>query len=193
MTAQRSPILRLTRSKVAVDLREIELQQFLNDDVSTGASRSKVSKMLLYMRTVLDHAVMKKIIGANPARNRLSSESKVTKAYVRRLLSMDECQRAGADHLAIRIVIQLGLPSEELFALHCDDLLGDALRIDQALLDGVPAPAKTDASDASVCLPPDLQIEMNAWLEWLSPDRRGWLFPAAKGGPWSAQNCLNWY
>jgi hypothetical protein len=42
-----------------VELTEIELQQFLNEHVSAGASRSKLSKMLLYVRNILDHAVMK--------------------------------------------------------------------------------------------------------------------------------------
>jgi len=97
----------------------------------------------------------------------------------------------GADHLIIRILIQLGLRSEELFALRRDDVLGDVLRIDEALVDGMPAPGKTDASGASVYIPPDLQAEMQGWLEWLDPDPRAWLFAAAMGGPWSAQNHLN--
>ena len=66
----------------------------------------------------------------------------------------------GEDHLAIRILIQLGLRSEELFALRRDDVIGDVLRIDEAIVDGFPAPVKTDASDASVYIPPDLQVEM---------------------------------
>jgi integrase len=88
-------------------------------------------------------------------------------------------------------LIQLGLRSEELFALRRDDVLGDMLRIDEALVEGAPAPVKTDASDASVYIPPDLQSELTGWLEWLSLDTRGWLFPAAMGGSWSAQNYLN--
>ena len=184
-------------NRPVVELTEIELQQFLNEHVSVDASRSKLSKMLLYIRNIFDHAVMKKIIAANPARNpgyRLKAKSR--KYVSERYLSLDECRRllsavSGGDHLAIRILIQLGLRSEELFALRRDDVLGDALRIDEALVEGVSAPVKTDASDASVYIPPDLQIEMQGWLEWLPPDPRGWLFPAAMGGPWSAQNYLN--
>ena len=184
-------------NRPVVELTEIELQQFLNEHVAAGASRSKLSKMLLYMRNILDHAVMKKIIASNPARNpgyRLKAKSR--KQVSQRYLSLDECRRlvsevSGADHLAIRILIQLGLRSEEIFALRRDDVLGDVLRIDEALVEGTPAPVKTDASDASVYIPPDLQAELQGWLEWLDPDPRAWLFPAAMGGPWSAQNYLN--
>jgi len=184
-------------NRPVAELTEIELQQFLNEHVSAGASRSKLSKMLLYMRNILDHAVMKKIIASNPARNpgyRLKAKSR--KQVSERYLSLDECRRllstvSGADHLIIRVLIQLGLRSEELFALRRDDLVGDLLSIDEALVDGMPAPVKTDASDASVYIPPDLQAEMQGWLEWLDPDPRAWLFPAAMGGPWSAQNYLN--
>ncbi len=70
-------------------------------------------------------------------------------------------------------------------------MIGDVLRIDEAIIDGSPAPVKTDASDASVYIPPDLQIEMRGWLECLAQDPRGWLLPAPKGGPWLSQNYLN--
>ena len=86
-----------------VELTEIELQRFLNDHVATGASRSKLSKMLLYMRNILDHAVMKKIIAANPARNpgyRLKAKSR--KQVSERYLSLDECRRAAVGGLRSR-------------------------------------------------------------------------------------------
>jgi hypothetical protein len=49
-------------SRPVLELTEIELQQFLNDHVACGASRSKLTKLLLYLRNILDHAVMKKVI-----------------------------------------------------------------------------------------------------------------------------------
>lgn len=136
-------------------------------------------KVLLYLRNVLDHAVRKKIILANPARNpgyRLKAKSR--KVVSERYLTMEECQRllstvVGEDHLAIRILIQPGLRSEELFALFRDDVIGDMLRIAEAIVDGLPAPVKTDASDASVYIPPDLRVQMRGWLECLGPDPRG--------------------
>jgi hypothetical protein len=47
-------------SRLVVELTEIELQQFLNEHISAGASRSKLAKMLLYLRNILDHAVVKR-------------------------------------------------------------------------------------------------------------------------------------
>ena len=158
---------------------------------------SKLSKILLYLRNLLDHAVMKKIIlTESSAESGLSNESEITEGCLRPLSDHDECQRLlsavfGADHLAIRTMIQLGLRSEELFALRRDDVMGDMLRIDEALVDGIATTVKTEASDASVYMPPDLEIEMGAWLDGLSPDPRGWLFPAPLGGPWLGQNHLN--
>ena len=46
-------------SHPVAELTEIDLQQFLNEHVAAGASRSKLSKLLLYLRNILDHAVMK--------------------------------------------------------------------------------------------------------------------------------------
>jgi integrase len=184
-------------SRPVVKLTEIDLQQFLNEHVTAGASRSKLAKLLLYLRNILDHAVMKKIILANPARNpgyRLRAKSR--RAVSERYLSMEECQRllsavVGADHLAFRILIQLGLRSEELFALRRDDVIKDTLRVDEAIVEGASTVVKTEASEASVFVPPDLQIEMRGWLECLVRDPRAWLFPSPKGRPWGSQNYLN--
>lgn len=184
-------------SRPIAEIGEIELQQFLNEHVALGASRSKLSKLLLYLRNVLDHAVMKKLISANPARNpgyRLKAKSR--KAVSGRYLTMEECQRllsvvSGAGHLALRLLIQLGLRSEELFALRRNDVIGDMLRIDEAIVEGASAAVKTEASDAMLYVPPDLRMELQTWLEYLNSGPMDWLFPSPKGRPWGAQNYLN--
>jgi hypothetical protein len=53
---------------------------------------------------------------------------------------MEECQRLlstlfGADHLAVRMLVQLGLRSEDFFSLRRNDVMGDLLRIDEALVE----------------------------------------------------------
>lgn len=184
-------------SRPVVELDEAELQKFLNEHITSGASRSKLAKLLLYLRNILDHAVMKKIIPANPARNpgyRLKAKSR--KPVSGRYLTMEECQRllggvVGQDHLILRVLIQLGLRSEELFALRRDDVIGDLLRIDEAIVDGASATVKTEASEASVYIPPDLLVEIRSLLQYLDPDPRAWLFPSPKGKPWGSQNYLN--
>jgi integrase len=97
----------------------------------------------------------------------------------------------GADRLAFRILIQLGLRSEELFALRRDGVIGDMLRIDEAIVEGASATLKTEASDASVYISPDLQIEIRGWVERLAENPRAWLFPSPQGRPWGSQNYLN--
>jgi integrase len=185
-------------SRPVVELTEIDLQQFLNDHVTVGASRSKLSKLLLSLRNILDHAVMKKIIASNPARNpgyRLKAKSR--RAVSQRYLSIEECRRLlvavpdGPHLLILRILIQLGLRPEELFALRCDDVIGDTLRIDEAIVDGASSTVKTEASDASVYIPRELRAEINDWLRQRTTDPRGWLFPSPKGRPWRSQNYLN--
>jgi hypothetical protein len=54
------------------------------------------------------------------------------------------------------MAIQLGLRPEELFALRRNDVQGDQLRVDEALIEGQPGPVKTPASAAFVYIPPDL-------------------------------------
>ena len=181
-----------------VELNEIELQQFLNEHVASGASRSKLSKLLLYLRNILDHAVVKKIIASNPARNpgyRLKAKSR--KAVSQRYLNIEECQRlvaAAGDSphpLIFRILIQLGLRSEELFALRRNDVIGDMLRIDEAIVEGTSSMVKTEASGASVYIPPDLRAQIHGWLQQRTSAPRDWLFPSPKSRPWGSQNYLN--
>jgi integrase len=180
-----------------VEITEIELQQFLNEHVSSGSSRSKLTKLLLYLRNIFDHAVVRKIIPSNPARNpgyRLRAKSR--RIVSGRFLTMEECQRllaaaSGADKLAFRILIQLGLRSEELFALRRDDVIGDMLRIDEAIVSGESAPVKTSASDASVYVPPELQTELRQHLDQIGLDSRELLFPSPMGSVWGSQNYLN--
>jgi integrase len=143
-------------SRPVIELTEIDLQQFLNEHVASGASRSKLSKLLLYLRNILDHAVMKNIVARNPG-YRLKAKSR--KAVSQRYLSIEECRRlmaavGGSHRLIFRILIQLGLRPEELFALRADDVVGDTLRIDEAIVEGASSTVKTEASDASVYIPP---------------------------------------
>jgi integrase len=179
------------------DLTEIELQRFLNGYVAAGASKSKLSKLLLYLRSILDFAVMKKIITANPAKSpgyKLKAKSK--RPVSERYLSTEECRSLlsaviGRDRLITRTLIQLGLRPEELFALRRDDVAGDALRIDEAIVEGLSSPVKSDASAAHVYIPPDLQIEFETWMECSEADLHSWLFPAVRGGVWGLKNYLN--
>ena len=162
-------------TRLVTELTTIDLQAFLNEYVKSGASRSLLTKILLYLRAILDLAVVKQIVAANPAKNpAYKLRAKSGKRTSSRALSIEECRRLlsvliGRDHLIVRMFIQLGPRPEEMFALRRDDVQGDTLRIDEAIVDGRVAPVKTEASEAGVYLPPDLLSELrtcsNARLE----------------------------
>jgi hypothetical protein len=64
-----------------------------------------------------------------------------------------------------------------------NDVVEDTLRIDEAIVEGASATVKTEASEATVYIPPDLQTEFRCWLEGISADPKAWLFPSPKGLP----------
>lgn len=132
------------------DLSEPTLQSWLNEFVNSGASRSLLKGILLYTRAIFKQARKAKIMSENPTED-LRAKSK--KRPSERYLNIDECQRllaalSGGDRLIVRIAIQLGLRPEELFALRRDNVQGDQLRVDEALVEGQSSAVKTEASAA---------------------------------------------
>jgi integrase len=112
------------------ELSEPELQRFINVYVENESSRSLLAKLGLFLRAILSMAVDRELIQHNPAR-RLRAKSRKRASNLAHTL--DECdlllaQVSGSDHLAVRLLIQLGLRSEELFALRRKDVQGSGLR-----------------------------------------------------------------
>jgi integrase len=172
-----------------VDLSEATLQAWLNEYVNAGASRSLLKAILLHTRATFKHARKAKIMTENPTEG-LRAKSK--KRPSERYLSVDECRRllsvlSGRDHLIVRVFIQLGLRPEELFALRRDDVQGTQLQIDEALVNGKSSAVKTAASAAYVYIPPEVNIELRAWMESHPGGPRDWLFQTTHGRP----GCLN--
>ncbi len=135
--------------------------------VNARASKSLLKGLLLDMRAIWKHARKKKLVTENPTEDlRAKSKQRVCERY----LTVDECGRlpsvlVGGDHLIVRTFIRLGLRPEEMFALRRDDVQGDQLRIDEALVEGQSAPTKTEVSDVYVYILPDLGVELSVWLE----------------------------
>jgi integrase len=165
------------------DLNESYLQGWINGYVNAGASKSLLKGLLLHTRAIWKHARKKKIITENPTEDlRAKSKQRVCERY----LTVEECRRllsvlAGRDHIIVRMFIQLGLRPEEMFALRRDDVQGDQLRIDEALVEGQSAPTKTEASDDYVYIPPDLAVELKGWLECSRAEPTDWLFQTEHG------------
>ncbi len=176
------------------ELSDSELQRFVNAYVEQGASRSFLGKLGLFLRAILNRAVDCELIQHNPAR-KLRAKSR--KRACNLAHTLEECdlllsQVTGAEHLAMRLLIQLGLRSEELFALRRNDVQGSGLVIDEAIVDGEAKDTKTAASAAMMYLTPDLELELKHYLSTLPEDPEGWLFPSSRQSvPTRQGNFLN--
>jgi integrase len=166
-----------------IEVTEAEIQAWINRYMTAGASRSLLKALLLHIRGVFKCARKQKLMSENPTED-LRARSR--KQPSERFLSVDECRRllgelSGRDHLIVRMLIQTGLRPEELFALRREDVQGDLLRVDEAIVFGEIAPTKTKASDAFVYLPAEINIELTAWMEANPGDSTDWLFQTAHG------------
>ena len=176
------------------ELSDSDLQRFINAYVEQDSSRSFLAKLGLFLRAILNMAVDRELIQHNPAR-KLRAKSR--KRACNLAQTLEECdllfaQVSGADHLAIRLLIQLGLRSAELFALRRNDVQGSGLVIDEAIVDGEAKDTKTAASAAMMYLTPDLELEVKHYIDTLPEDPAGWLFPSTrKGVPTRPGNFLN--
>lgn len=147
----------------------------------------------MFFRAILKRGVKKGLIQSNPAEDvKARSRKKSSELWH----SAEECAAlysfvSGRDHLAVRILVELGLRSEELFALRRNDVRGDELVIDEAIPNGRVKEPKTEASVASVFIPPNLELEFKHYLETIDADPMAWLFPSErKQTPTRAGNFL---
>ena len=164
------------------ELTDSELQYFINGYVERGSSVSVLSKLTMYLRAILDAALDRGLIERNPAR-KLRAKSRKRASNLSH--TAEECGAlfaavSGRDHVAVRILVQLGLRSEELFALRRNDVGAGELIIDEAVVNGRTKEPKTLASASAVYLPSDLEIELRHYLETIDSSRTAWLFPATR-------------
>jgi integrase len=107
-----------------------------------------------------------------------------TARFTFRFDSSEECgalynEVSGRDHVAIRILVQLGLRSEEWCALRRNDVREHELVIDEAVVNSRTKEPKTLASASSVFVPPNLATELRHYLETIHPSPTAWLFPSS--------------
>src|SRR5262249_33129135 len=124
-------------------------------------------------------AVDRRLLDRNAARN-LKAKSRKRRSNLSH--SLEECdalyaQVSGRDHLAIRILVQLGLRSEEFCALRPDDVRDDQLVIDEAVVSGHTKDPKALASPSSVYIPPDLATELQHYLETIHCEPKSLVIP----------------
>ena len=164
------------------EIAEADLQRIINEYVERDSSRSLLGKLVTFLRAILDVAVDRRLIDRNPAR-KLRAKSRKRACNLSH--NSEECASllrgvSGRDHVAIRLLVQLGLRSEELFALRRNDVRPSELVIDEAIVEGRTKEPKTLTSAGLMFLPPDLSLELSHYLETvdLAPD--AWLFPSSR-------------
>lgn len=164
------------------ELSDVELQRFINGYVEGGSSTSLLSKLTRYLRAILAAAIDRSLISRNPAA-KLKAKSRKRSSNLSH--TSEECAAlfgavSGRDHLAIRLLVQLGLRSEELFALRRNDVRPGELIIDEAIVNGKTKEPKTLASAGVMYLPPDLALELRHYLETIDVAPSTWLFPSTQ-------------
>jgi integrase len=176
------------------------LQLLVNQMAEDGYSKSSVRKVRLYLKASFDYAADEDLVAKNPARK--LAMPKIRKTVCRRYLSMEEIgallsQAETREHLVLHILAACGLRPAEILVLRIEDFAGNQLRIDEALKDREKGNArigetKTEASNSSVPVPPNLAREIAQWIarhpERMNP--RAFLFPSRKKTPYSVGNYL---
>jgi integrase len=176
------------------------LQLLLNKLAEDGHCKSTVYRIRTYLKACFEYATDEDLIAKNPARK--LATPKIRKKVCERFLSLEEIgallsEAAPREHLVLRILAACGLRPGEVLALRVEDFQGNELRVDEALKDGEKGSArigrtKTEESDSSVPLPPDLARKLAAWIAG-HPDRmnpRAFLFPNRIKTPYSVRNYL---
>jgi integrase len=169
------------------ELKEQDLQKFLNELADDDYSESVVKNARLYIRAILDEAQEAGIIAVNPAARLVKPRN--TRKPQRRWLSVEHYQTildnapTLRDRLMLKILYVGSLRRGELFGLQWRDFDGTAtLFIVRQILDNLTVgPAKTDGSTAPVAISQDIVEELNEWHKWCpNPAPDGWIFSSAR-------------
>ena len=137
------------------DLNKFDLQMYLNE-MAPNFSKSVLTKIRVYLNSVLDEAVELEMLVKNPAARLLVPKSgkRVTGIHLTpEQIPLILFNLSDRDRLIVRMFLVLGLRPGELFALRWNDKRQSSLRIDSSITEGVEVDTKTEGSDANVWLP----------------------------------------
>jgi len=169
------------------DLKEQDLQLFLNNLADNNYSESLVKNSRVYLRAILNEALQCRIIDVNPAARLIKPRN--TRKPQRPWLELEKYQQivdgttSQRDRLMMKILYIGGLRRGELFGLQWRDFDGQGtLFIERQILENLKVgPAKTDGSIAPVVIPTDLAQELNEWRRWCpNPAPDGWIFSSER-------------
>ena len=169
------------------DLKEQDLQAFLNKLADDEYSESVVKNARLYLRAILNEALQARIIDVNPAARLMKPRN--TRRPQRRWVSVEQYQivldsaPTHRDRLMMKILYVGGLRRGELFGLQWRDFDGKGtLFIERQILDNLTVgPAKTDGSIAPVAIASEIVEDLTEWHKWCpNPAPDGWIFSSER-------------
>jgi integrase len=175
------------------DLGKFTLQTYLNE-LAPHFSKSVLTKIRVYLNSILDEAVELEMLIKNPAGKLVVPKS--GKRAASRYLTPEQIPNvlfhmSDRDRLIVRMFLVLGLRPGEMFALRWNDKEGNSLRIDSSVTDGIEVETKTEGSDSSVWLPASIDAELE-FLHSINTDADpdAFIFPSSRGTAISTNNFL---
>ncbi|MGA7413183.1 MAG: tyrosine-type recombinase/integrase [Bryobacteraceae bacterium] len=175
------------------DLNKFSLQTYLNE-MAPGYSKSVLTKIRVYLNSILDEAVELEMLVKNPAARLLVPRSgkRVTGIHLTpEQIPLILFNLSDRDRLIVRMFLVLGLRPGELFALRWNDKQQNSLRIDTSITEGVEVDTKTEGSAGNVWLPLSIETELEWWRSTAadsSPD--AFIFPSSRGTAINTNNFL---
>ena len=157
-------------------------------------SKSVLSKIRVYLNSMLDEAVELEMLPKNPAGKLAvpkSGKRKATKHFTPEQIPQILFQLSDRDRLIVRMFLVLGLRPGEMFALRWNDKQGNSLRIDSSITDGMEVETKTESSDSFVWLPASIDPELEFWRGTATnATADAFIFPSSLGTAINTNNFL---
>jgi integrase len=186
-------LLKRFGDKLLQELDKFTLQTYLNE-LAPVFSKSVLTKVRVYLNSILDEAVELEILVKNPAAKLVVPKS--GKRIASQHLTPEQIpiilfQLNDRDRLIVRMFLVLGLRPGEMFALRWNDKEANSLRIDSSITGGLEVDTKTEGSDSYVWLPTSIDTE----LEFLrsatkDPAPEAFIFPSTRGTAINSSNFL---
>lgn len=175
------------------DLDKFSLQTYLNE-LAPKFSKSVLTKIRVYLNSILDEAVELEMLVKNPAGKLAvprSGKRPATKHLTAEQIPLILFHLSDRERLIVRMFLVLGLRPGEMFALRWNDKEGNSLRIDSSISDGIEVDTKTEGSDSAVWLPASIETELEFWRNTAkNAGEDAFIFPSSRGTAISTNNFL---
>jgi integrase len=186
-------VLKRFGNVMLAELDKFTLQTYLNE-LAPNFSKSVLTKVRVYLSSILGEAVELEFIIKNPAARLAVPRS--GKRVVGLHLTPEQIpivlfNLSNRDRLIVRMFLVLGLRPGELFALRWNDKGQNSLRVDSSITDGIEVETKTEGSNTNVWLPISIDTEFEWWRSACKdPSPDAFIFPSARATAINTNNFL---